>query len=62
MGVGLGNVRHLGVAGHPALHRVHPEPVRDQRGPLSGRDAATELFKEATFETARLHHDPGRMG
>lgn len=54
-------MRHLGVAGHPAVHGVDTEPLRDQCGQVPGGHPAPRVLQEAPVEKARLHHDNSRV-
>lgn len=61
VGVGLGAVRHLGVAGRAAVHRLHPVPGGDLDRQVLGSHSAAHLLTTPTLQTTRPGHDPGSL-
>jgi len=61
VGVGLGAVRHLGVAGRAAVHRLHPVPGGDLDRQVLGSHSAAHLLTPTPLQATRLGHDPRRL-
>lgn len=61
LGIGLDTVRHMGVARHFALYRLNFEFVRNQRGPVFGRNSTAQLLEKAPIQTTRFRHDFDRL-
>lgn len=57
MGARLDPLRHLDQPGHPPLHRLYPVPLRNQRGPLPGRDQAPDLLQKKKEQEASADDD-----
>ena len=61
MGARPDDLRHVDVPRRPPLHRVHPQPVHDQRRPLLRHHEAVRVRPQAD-PGAHGAHDPRRMG
>lgn len=51
----------MGVARHFALYRLNFEFVRNQRGPVFGRNSTAQLLEKAPIQTTRFRHDFDRL-